>query len=98
MNRLFFHLYLLIGNDFSGILLSDEEVEKADTRCAKSHNLELSKDIISCSKILVVARVIASNYGAHPILGEFLYHWLNCMPLQVIGRPPSGDQTNPKND
>ena len=56
------------------MLLSDEEVEKADTRCAKSHNLELSKDIISCSKILVVARVIAFDFGACLILGEFLYH------------------------
>ena len=28
---------------------------------------------MSCSKIPVVARVIASHFGARPILGEFLY-------------------------
>ena len=28
---------------------------------------------MSCSKIPVVARVIASDFGVRPILGEFLY-------------------------
>ena len=76
MNRLFFLLYVLIGNDFAGLLPPDKEVEKADTWCPKPHSLELSKDM-SCSKIPVVARVIASDFGARSILGEFLYVFYN---------------------
>ena len=32
---------------------------------------------MSCSKIPVVARVIASDFGARPILGELLYQTLS---------------------
>ena len=49
MNQLFFRLYVLIGNDFAGLLPPEKGAEKADTWCAKSHSLELSRHI-SCSK------------------------------------------------
>ena len=36
------YTYVLIGNDFAGLLPPDKEAEKADTWCAKSHSPELS--------------------------------------------------------
>ena len=49
----FFRLYVLIGNDFAGLLPPDKEAKKADTWCPKFHSLELSKDIQVVQKFLL---------------------------------------------
>ena len=46
-------LYVLIGNDFAGLLPPDKEAKKANTWLAKSHSLELSKDIQVVQKSLL---------------------------------------------
>ena len=47
---------------------------------------------MSCSKIPLVARVIASDFGARPILGEFLY--TDFQLIAISGLSSIGVKTN----